>query len=124
VALVSLLNDRIEITKDERNGSKKGLGKSLKKGIPYPKRKKWGQVDTFHTFTVKSDYSLLTVFRHRDMVTLNGEDRTKLFIPATATAQSIVFENGIKMLVIKDARVMLDETSFFRDKSKIEWRYI
>ncbi|MBF0202394.1 MAG: GNAT family N-acetyltransferase [Desulfamplus sp.] len=38
VALVSLLNDRIEITREERQGIKKKFGKSLKKGIPYPKR--------------------------------------------------------------------------------------
>ena len=38
VALVSLLNDRIEITREERKGVKREFGKSLKKGIPYPKR--------------------------------------------------------------------------------------
>ncbi|MBF0258630.1 MAG: GNAT family N-acetyltransferase [Desulfamplus sp.] len=38
VALVSLLNDRIEITKEERKGDKKGFGKALKKCIPHPKR--------------------------------------------------------------------------------------
>jgi len=38
VALISLLNDRIEITKEERKGEKKGFGKDLQKSIPYPKR--------------------------------------------------------------------------------------
>lgn len=37
VALVSLLNDKIEITKEERKGLKKNLGKDLK-NIPFPKR--------------------------------------------------------------------------------------
>ena len=38
MALVSLLNDRVEITREERKGNKRDFGKSLKKGIPYPKR--------------------------------------------------------------------------------------
>jgi len=38
VALISLLNDRIEITKEDRKGDKKDFGKKIKKTIPHPKR--------------------------------------------------------------------------------------
>ncbi len=38
VALVSLLNDRIEITREERKKDKKNFGEDIKKNIPYPKR--------------------------------------------------------------------------------------
>lgn len=38
VALISLLNDRIELTPKERKGDKKKFAKAIKKSIPYPKR--------------------------------------------------------------------------------------
>lgn len=38
VALISLLNDKIEIAEEERKGVKKDFFKDIKKSIPYPKR--------------------------------------------------------------------------------------
>ncbi len=38
VALISLLNDRIEIERGERKGDKKRLYKEIKKNVPFPKR--------------------------------------------------------------------------------------
>jgi GNAT superfamily N-acetyltransferase len=38
VGLISFLNDRIEITKDEKKGEKKAFFKMLRKTIPHPKR--------------------------------------------------------------------------------------
>lgn len=38
MALISLLNDRIELSKTERKGDKKAFGKDVKNSLPHPKR--------------------------------------------------------------------------------------
>lgn len=62
-----------------------------------------------NTITIQSDLHLFTVRRSGSVVILEGTDGTVVRIPATATSQSIVFNDGSLTLIISSGQVVLGE---------------
>ena len=73
-----------------------------------------------NTIAIQSDSSLFTICRSGAAVTFEGTDGTMLVMPATLTAQSIIFEDRTLDLMIVDGVVQLGSQVIERDAAPIE----
>lgn len=108
VALVSLLNDKIEITKEERKGNKKEFHKELK-NIPFPKRNyssfpavKIGRLGVLNQFRGKNiGTSLLNMVKYM-FLNKNRTGCRYLTVDANKDALPFYYKNEFKPLWEKD----------------------
>jgi alpha-tubulin suppressor-like RCC1 family protein len=70
--------------------------------------------------TIQADSSLFTVFRSGSCVTFEGTDGTFLKMPATTTAQIIVFNDKSESLIIDSGRVLLGNQEINLTPTQIE----
>ncbi len=73
-----------------------------------------------NTITILSDSSLFTVFRSGATVTFTGTDGTVLKMPATTTAQSIIFNDQTVALKTVSGTVMLGNQVIMNERAAIE----
>lgn len=72
-----------------------------------------------NTITIESDSSQFTFFRSGATVTFRGNDATMLVIPATDTAQSIIFNDKTSDLIIGSNEVKFDSQKITSDNTSL-----
>lgn len=73
-----------------------------------------------NTITIQSAMSLFSVYRSGAMVTFEGSDGTVLTLPATPTAQTIVFNDDLSLeLKISAGAVMVDSQTVGTEKTPL-----
>lgn len=73
-----------------------------------------------NTITIQSDASIFTIYRSGATVTFEGTDGTVLIMPATTTAQLIIFNDKHLNLKLDSSSVMLDNQKIGTERVMIE----